>query len=60
MSQRKASKHKQTVYCTVKNCKYTSRQWVVKSIFKLSHKESTYSTRCPKHRTELVTIDKLK
>lgn len=53
MSQRKAEKHKETVYCPVKGCKYTSRQWVSISPFKISHKESVYSTKCPKHQTIL-------
>jgi hypothetical protein len=60
MSQRKSAKHKHTVYCTVNGCKYTSRQWVFKSQFKFSQKESVFSTKCPKHQTELVTIDKIK
>jgi len=61
MSQRKAAKHKHTVYCPVNGCKYTSRQWVVDwSKWKISQKESVYSTKCPKHQTKLVTIDNLK
>ena len=54
MSQRKATKHKQTVHCPVKDCKYTSRQWVFKSEFKFSQKQSTYSTKCPIHNRVLT------
>jgi hypothetical protein len=64
MSQRKASKHKHTVCCTVKGCKYTSRHWVVDvSEFKdwgKSRRESVYSTKCPKHRVELVPLENSK
>jgi len=53
MSQRIASKHKQTVHCPIKGCKYTSRQWVIEYKYKISHKETVYSTKCPKHQTKL-------
>jgi hypothetical protein len=58
MSQRKASKHKHTVFCPIGGCNYTSRQWVILSKFKLSHKESVYSTKCPKHQTVLISETK--
>lgn len=64
MSQRKAAKHKHTVYCPIDGCTYTSRQWVVDiSHFKdwgISQRNSVFSTKCPKHQTKLVTIDDLK
>ena len=64
MSQRKAAKHKHTVYCTVNGCKYTSRQWVIDvsqfNEWGKAQQNSVFSTKCPKHQTELVTIDKLK
>lgn len=54
MSQRKAAKHKFTVYCPVNGCTYTSRQWVVPGYYKEKYKNSIFSTKCPKHQTELV------
>lgn len=53
MSQRKAKKHKYTVFCPIEVCNYTSRHWVV-NLDSVSQKNSTYSTKCPKHRTELI------
>ena len=44
--------HKHTVYCTVKDCNYTSRQW--NWSMDGDNKTSNSSTKCPKHRTILV------
>ena len=60
MSQRKAKKHKYTVHCPIDGCNYTSRHWVVNSIFSIAQKNSTFSTKCPKHRTDLVKEKPLK
>lgn len=57
MSQRIASKHKYTVHCPIEGCKYTSRHWVFNSTFKISHKESVFSTKCPKHQTILIKLE---
>lgn len=47
-------RHKKTVHCPVKGCKYTSRQWVMKSPFSKSQKKSVFSTKCPKHQRLLI------
>lgn len=63
MSQRIAKKHKHTVYCPINGCNYTSRQWVVENGPWLYEKDmkrnTTFSTKCPKHQTVLLTEDKL-
>jgi hypothetical protein len=45
--------HKFTVYCPVKDCKYTSRQWVG-MVDKVSKENSVWSTKCPKHQQVLI------
>ena len=64
MSQKKAARHKHTVYCPINKCKYTSRQWIIDvrhhKDWGKDQRESVFSTKCPFHQTTLVTIDKLK
>ena len=55
-SVQKAWGHKFTVICPQKNCDYTSRHWLVKSPFKISHKESSYSLKCPVHQLTLIPL----
>jgi hypothetical protein len=44
--------HKHTVYCPVKKCKYTSRQW--NWSMDANKNPSTWSTKCPKHQQTLI------
>jgi len=50
---------KQTVFCPIKGCNYTSRKWIG-FVDKLSLKTSCSSTMCPKHRTKLLNEYELK
>lgn len=58
MSQDDGRGHKHTVVCSIKGCKYTSRNWNPNSN-SISINNSVYSTKCPKHKKELVTINNL-
>lgn len=58
MPQDDGRRHKHTVFCPIKNCKYTSRKWNPNSD-SISINNSVYSTKCPKHQKELVTISNL-
>ena len=55
MSKHGGKGHKHTVICPLQKCKYTSRQFI-RNVDAISLKNSVFSTKCPKHRTELIPL----